>query len=89
MWANEGFERLACVDAADVVGEQLASLFDVGIDDGEELLRSLELGRVSLGGWRARARRCNSYERSPAQNAVAADMGSVCYVRRFEVDLTE
>lgn len=38
------------MDAADVVGEQLASLFDVGIDDGEELLRSLELGRVSLGG---------------------------------------
>lgn len=46
VWANEGFERLAGVDAADVVGQHLASLFEVGLDEGTELTRSLELGQV-------------------------------------------
>lgn len=46
VWANEGFERLACVDAIDVVGEQLGSLFEVGAEEGEKLVRSLEVGTV-------------------------------------------
>lgn len=40
------------VDATDVVGKNLASLFDVGLDRGTELTRSLELGQVGEE-WRA------------------------------------
>ena len=47
VWANEGFERLAGVDAADVVGQSLASLLDVGLEEGKELILSLELGQVN------------------------------------------
>lgn len=49
VWANEGFERLAGVDAIDVVGHQLDSLFEVGVDEGEELMKSIELSKVSIG----------------------------------------
>lgn len=47
VWANEGFERLAGVDATDVVGQNLASLLDVGLEEGKELTLSLELGQVN------------------------------------------
>lgn len=50
VWANESFERLAGVDAADIVGQHLASLFEVGVDEGTELMKSLELGQVGCRG---------------------------------------
>ncbi|CAN0335979.1 unnamed protein product, partial [Ectocarpus sp. 8 AP-2014] len=56
VWASEGFEKLAGVDAIDVVGQEVGSLFDVGgTEEGEEgeeageLKRSLELGQASFG----------------------------------------
>ncbi|CAB1109452.1 unnamed protein product [Ectocarpus sp. CCAP 1310/34] len=52
VWASEGFEKLAGVDAFDVVGQEVGFLFEVGgneeDDEGEEageLKRSLELGQ--------------------------------------------
>lgn len=57
MWASEGFEKLAGVDANDVVGQEVGSLFEVGgTEEGEEgeeageLKRSLELGQASFVG---------------------------------------
>lgn len=56
VWANEGFEKLAGVDAADLVGQEICSLFEEGEgeegegEEGEErgeLKQSLELGQVS------------------------------------------
>lgn len=56
LWANEGFEKLAAVDAVDIVGQEICSLFEEGEgeegegEEGEErgeLKRSLELGTVS------------------------------------------
>ena len=46
LWINECFESLAGVDAVDVVGQQLASLFEVSVGEGEKLLQSLEIGKV-------------------------------------------
>lgn len=55
LWANEGFEKLAGVDAVDVVGEEICYLFEEGEgeeDEGGEseqhgeLKRSLKLGKV-------------------------------------------
>ena len=57
VWANEGFEKLAGVDAVDIVGQDIAAVFAEGEEEegeeaergeGGELKRSLELGRVSL-----------------------------------------
>eukprot|EP00752_Nemacystus_decipiens_P016245 g14525.t1 len=54
LWANEGFEKLAGVDAVDIVGQEISSLFQEGEgEDGEkeedeergELKQSLELGQ--------------------------------------------
>ncbi|CBJ33993.1 expressed unknown protein [Ectocarpus siliculosus] len=52
VWASEGFEKLAGVDAIDVVGQEVGSLFEVGgteeDEEGEEageLKRSLEIGQ--------------------------------------------
>ncbi|CAN0548016.1 unnamed protein product, partial [Ectocarpus sp. 12 AP-2014] len=57
VWASEGFEKLAGVDAIDVVGQEVGSLFEVGgteeDEEGEEegeLKRSLELGQASFIG---------------------------------------
>ncbi|CAM9702033.1 unnamed protein product, partial [Ectocarpus sp. 4 AP-2014] len=57
VWASEGFEKLAGVDAIDVVGQEVGSLFEVGgteeDEKGEEageLKRSLELGQASFIG---------------------------------------
>lgn len=57
LWANESFEKLAGVDAVDIVGQEICSLFDedeAETGEGEEgegegrgeLKRSLELGKV-------------------------------------------
>ncbi|CAM9919117.1 unnamed protein product, partial [Pylaiella littoralis] len=47
VWANEGFEKLAGVDAFDIVGQDIISLFQEGGDTedekGGELKRNLEL----------------------------------------------
>lgn len=57
VWANEGFEKLAGVDAIDIVGQDIVSVFAEGEggeeeggdgEEGGELKRSLELGTVSL-----------------------------------------
>lgn len=49
VWANEGFERLAGVDTVDFVGQQLGSLLDLfGVEQGDELAQSFELGTVSF-----------------------------------------
>lgn len=57
MWASEGFEKLAGIDAIDVVGQEVGSLFEVGGTEGGEegeeageLKRSLELGQASFIG---------------------------------------
>ena len=50
VWANEGFERLAGVDTIDFVGRQLGSLLDLfGVEQGDELAQSFELGTVRFG----------------------------------------
>lgn len=54
VWANEGFEKLAGVDAFDIVGQDIISLFQEGGDTedekGGELKRNLELSTVSFLG---------------------------------------
>lgn len=52
VWANEGFEKLSGVEAVDIVGQNIVSLFDEGGDTedekGGELKRNLELSTVSF-----------------------------------------
>ncbi|CAN0197398.1 unnamed protein product, partial [Laminaria digitata] len=56
VWANEGFERLTGIDAVDFVGQQLGSLLGLlGVEQGDELARSFELGTrcmlwITMGG---------------------------------------
>lgn len=56
VWANEGFEKLAGVEAVDIVGQNIVTLFDEGGDTedekGGELRRNLELSTVSFFGTR-------------------------------------
>ncbi len=69
VWANEGFEKLAGVDAVDIVGQDIVSVFAEGGEeeegDGEEdgeLKRSLELGTVSLAQAAKGSRHCLAKE---------------------------
>lgn len=57
MWANEGFEKLSGIDAVDIVGQDIVSLFEEGDTEDEksgELKQSLELSTVSHFGTRKR-----------------------------------